>query len=350
MIGLHKAQGENLSIFQTAWVSYRLRWRRRRLLLRAMQKRDELTPTMNRTERISASDILLFSTVRNEVLRLPFFLQHYRDIGVSHFLFVDNGSDDGTDTYLKEQPDVSLWSTRDSYKDSRFGVDWLAWLRIKFAHGHWCLTVDADEILIYPDWDSRPLRELTDWLDHRSIPAFGAMMLEMYPKGQTDQTPYHSDQDPTEILTWFDATGYWKERQWPLGNLWMQGGARARVFFADNPERAPTLNKLPLVKWNRRYACVNSTHSMLPRRLNFLYDGPQSSQLCGVLLHTKFIHTIADKSLEEQKRAEHFHNGALFDQYYEQLSKSPDLWCAQSARYNGWRQLVELGLMSDGDW
>jgi hypothetical protein len=344
------AQGEKLSIFQTAWSAYRLRWKRRRLLLRALQKRNVLTPITDRTEQIASSDILLFSTMRNEALRLPFFLQHYRGLGVAHFLIVDNGSDDGTDTYLKDQPDVSLWSTRDSYKESRFGVDWLAWLRIKFAHGHWCLSVDADEILVYPHWDTRPLKKLTDWLDDRSIPVLGVMMLDMYPKGRTDQTPYVSGQDPAKNLTWFDATGYWMERQWPLGNLWLQGGARARAFFADDPKRAPTLNKLPLVKWNRRYACVNSTHSMLPRRLNFLYDGLQSSQLSGVLLHTKFIHTIADKSFEEQNRAEHFHNGALFGEYYEQLSKSPDLWYPQATRYLGWQQLVELGLMSVGDW
>lgn len=344
------AQGGKLNIVQSAWSAYRLRWKRRRLLLRAMQKRNELTSVMDRTKQISGSDILLFSTVRNEALRLPFFLKHYRDLGVSHFLIVDNGSNDGTDAYLKEQPDVSLWSTKGSYKDSHFGVDWMALLRIRFAHGHWCLTVDADEILIYPNWDTRPLRKLTDWLDRCSVPALGAMMLEMYPKGRTDQTPYQSGQDPTEILNWFDAAGYWMERQWPLGNLWMQGGVRAREFFTDEPRRAPTLNKLPLVKWNRRYACVNSTHSMLPRRLNLLYDGPQGSQLSGVLLHTKFIHTIADKSLEEQKRAEHFHNGVLFDGYYEQLSKSPDLWCSQSTRYLGWQQLVDLGLMSAGDW
>ena len=54
----------------------------------------------------------------------------------------------------------------------------------------------------------------------------------------------------------------------PMRNLWLQGGTRDRVFFADRPECAPTLNKLPLVSWRRRYVYVNSTHSMLPPRLN----------------------------------------------------------------------------------
>jgi hypothetical protein len=37
------------------------------------------------------------------------------------------------------------------------------------------------------------------------------------------------------------------ERNWTFGNLWIQGGPRARRFFADDPERAPALNKIPLV-------------------------------------------------------------------------------------------------------
>ena len=40
------------------------------------------------------------------------------------------------------------------------------------------------------------------------------------------------------------------------GNLWIQGGPRARgCSFADDPKRAPALNKIPLVKW-RQALCL----------------------------------------------------------------------------------------------
>jgi len=92
-------------------------------------------------------------------------LQYYRALKVSHFLFVDNGSDDGTAEFLQSQPDVSLWRTDESYRLSRFGMDWLGWLQMRFGHGHWCLTVDADELLIYPQHDTRDLSALTQWLE-----------------------------------------------------------------------------------------------------------------------------------------------------------------------------------------
>ena len=138
---------------------------------------------VDRTQAIKPKDILLFSTLRNERIRLPFFLKYYRDMGVNHFVIVDNDSDDGSRQYLLDQPDVSLWTTDASYKRSRFGVDWLNWLQRKYAHGHWCLVVDPDEFLVYPFCDTRPLRALTDWLDASSIKSFGAMLLDMYPKG-----------------------------------------------------------------------------------------------------------------------------------------------------------------------
>ncbi|MCK4712677.1 MAG: glycosyltransferase family 2 protein, partial [Marinosulfonomonas sp.] len=165
------------------WTAYKARLKRRRLLFRAMRKRRQLTTIIDRTPQISADAILTFSTVRNEIIRLPYFLEYYRKLGVNHFLFVDNNSDDGTREYLEKQPDVSLWATAHSYKLSRFGVDWLTWLLIRYGHGHWCLSLDADEILTYPYCDTRPLKALTDWLDKSSIPSFGTLMIDMYPKG-----------------------------------------------------------------------------------------------------------------------------------------------------------------------
>lgn len=331
-------------------LAYRLRWKRRRLLYRSFRKRRQLTPVMDRTGQIAAHDILAFSTVRNERVRLPYFLDHHRALGVAHFLIVDNGSDDGTREYLAGQRDVSLWSTPHSYKLSRFGVDWLTWLQCRYAHDHWCLTVDADEIFIYPHHDTRPLPALIEWLERHDRRSFGALMLDMYPKGPLDAQTYRPGQDPFEILRWFDGGNYMIQRKPDLENLWIQGGVRARCFFADRPPRAPTMNKTPLVKWNRRYAYVSSAHSLLPRRLNHVYDQDGGEMISGILLHTKFLHTVVGKSAEEKERREHFENSELYESYYDSLIANPELWCEGSTRLISWRQLEAMGLMSKGNW
>jgi hypothetical protein len=332
------------------WQAYRLRWKRRRYLARALHRRHELTPRHDRTAAIRKGDILAFATIRNEAIRLPWFLDHHRRLGVTHFLVVDNGSDDGSTDLLVAQPDVSLWTTAASYKASRFGMDWLNWLLMRHGHGHWCLTLDADELLIYPYWDSRDLRALTQWLDAQGRPMFGAMMLDLYPRGPVGDFPYHAGEDPLASLHWFDPAGYGLRVQQPMGNLWIQGGPRARAFFAADPRRAPTLNKVPLVKWHWRHAYVNSTHSLLPPRLNRIYDRDGGEAPSGLLLHTKFLHTIIDRARVEQQRGEHFSNSALYDRYYDALTENPDLWTPHSRRLTTWRALEGLGLMSRGGW
>ncbi|SFJ68663.1 glycosyltransferase family 2 protein [Jannaschia pohangensis] len=330
--------------------SYRMRLRRRYWRLRALRRRRQLTVVKDRTRAISYGTILAFSTVRNERTRLPYFLEYYRKQGIDHFLFVDNDSVDGTREYLADQPDVSVWTTPDSYAKSAFGIDWLNWLMRSHGHGHWCLTVDVDEFLVYPFCDTRPLRALTDWLDASSIRSFGAMLLDMYPKGPVNAQPYREGQNPFEIAAWFDSGNYMFERNPRFGNLWIQGGIRARAFFADAPKKAPALNKVPLVKWRREFTYISSTHILLPRGLNLTYDPAGGEKTTGVLLHAKFLSLFVERAAEEAQRAEHYRAAGEYRAYADGLEGSDDLWCKWSERYINWRQLEILGLISKGNW
>ena len=330
--------------------SYRLRLERRRGRIRAFRKRRELKIVENRTSQIKPSDIILFTTMRNERVRLSYFLRYYRDKGVNHFVIVDNDSDDGSREFMAEQPDVSLWTTKKSYKKSRFGVDWLNWLQAKYGHGHWTLTVDVDEFLVFPFSDTRSIRALTDWLNASGIRSFSAMLLDMYPKGRIDALPYRAGQDPFEIASWFDSGNYTIAKNKRYGNLWIQGGPRARSFFTDAPKNAPAMNKIPLVKWHRSYTYVSSTHMLLPRGLNKVYEEWGGEKASGCLLHAKFLDTFGAKAKEELARGQHYANSHEYKAYHDAMQENPDLWCKWSEKYINWRQLEILGLMSKGNW
>ena len=329
---------------------YGMRLRRKRARLRALRRGFELTEVADRTGSIRSRDVLALTTLRNERVRLPYFLKYYRDMGVDHFLMVDNGSTDGSREYLAEQGDISLWTTDASYKRARYGVDWMNALASRHGHGHWCLTVDVDEFFVYPFCDTRPIRALTDWLDASAIRSFGAMLLDMYPKGPIDAVPYTEGQDPFEIAPWFDAGNYTLQKNSRFGNLWIQGGPRARVFFADEPAHAPALNKIPLVRWERRYAYVSSTHTLLPRGLNLVYDEWGGEKASGVLLHAKWLSPFVEKAEEELTRRQHYAGSREYRAYAERMDRTDSLWCRWSERYINWRQLEILGLMSKGNW
>ncbi|MEM7709440.1 MAG: glycosyltransferase family 2 protein [Pseudomonadota bacterium] len=295
--------------------------------------------------------VLAFAVLRNEALRLPSWMAHHRRLGVDRFLIVDNASDDGSADWLASQPDVLLWTTDAPYRNARFGMDWLTALLWRYGHGHWCLTLDGDEFFVYAHHETRTLRALTDWLSSEGIVAMGALMLDLYPRGPLSATTCAPGDDPLAVLSWFDAGNHVVVRQSRLRNLWVQGGPRARTFFASDPRRAPTLSKMPLVRWDRRYAYVSSTHSLLPPRLNDLQPAAKGEAPTGLLLHTKFLADIGARSTEERTRRQHFENSTLYEDYRSALINDPVLWCEGSTRLTGgWRQLEALGLMSRGGW
>lgn len=330
--------------------AFGLRMERRRCQIRALRKRAELSSIANRTDQIKHRDVLAFLTIRNEKPRLPYFLEYYRKLGVDHFFFVDNGSTDGGRELLADEQDCSVWQTDASYKRSRFGTDWLNWLKFRYGGGFWTLTLDPDEFLVYPFCDTRPVQALCDWLDQSGLRSLGTMLIDMYPRGPFDAQKYQPGQNPFEFASWFDAGNYMITKNPRYGNLWIQGGPRARVYFPDTPEKAPSLNKIPLVKWDRRYAYVSSTHMLLPRGLNLVYDEAGGEKTSGCLLHAKFLDTLAEKAAEEVDRRQHFAGGREYDAYRQIKTTPHGLWCEWSEKYIDWRQLELLGLMSKGNW
>ncbi len=330
--------------------SYRLRLQRKRLLWRARLKQRELRNVVNRTDEISPDAILAFLTVRNEKKRLPYFFEYYRKLGITHFLVVDNGSEDGSTQYLAAQPDVSLWVTQASYNESNHGMDWINGLLTRYGHKHWTLVVDVDEFFVYPFFDTRSLRALTDYLERGGIRSFSTMLLDMYPRGEIGAQSYQEGQDPLEILNWFDSGNYTIQLNPTYNNLWIQGGARQRYFFSEKPKEAPALNKIALVHWNRRYVYISSTHMLLPRGLNQVYEINRGEKCSGILLHMKLLDLMLEKTADELERQEHYKNAREYYSYQERLSTGPGLWSRHSQKYVNWRQLEALGLMSSGGW
>ncbi|MEM6579236.1 MAG: glycosyltransferase family 2 protein, partial [Pseudomonadota bacterium] len=215
-----------------------------------------------------------------------------------------------------------------------------------FGSGHWCLTVDCDELLVYPDHPSRNLHALTGELDRQGVRSFRAVMIELYPKGKLSAQTYKPGSDPADVLAYFDADGFTRYPHPEFHSLIEKGGVRARYFFEGIADHAPPMHKTPLVKWRKPYAYADSTHTILPRWLNRNY-GPDRTT--GALLHTKFLPSVVAKSADPAHRAAHFAHPARFASYYDALSNDPDFWHEGAIRYRDWETLTEHGLMSPGD-
>lgn len=121
-----------------------------------------------------------------------------------------------------------------------------------------------------------------------------------------------------------------------------------RRFFADRPQQAPALNKVPLVRWRDGLRYVSSMHHLNNPALNCtVLDRPEA--VSGALFHFKYVNLLQQKATEEMVRGEHYAGSVEYKAYLEAgdvVLFDPDI----SIKYGGSQQLVRLGFMQAGSW
>jgi hypothetical protein len=307
----------------------------------------QLALVQDRRDRIRSRDILLVTCLRNELMRMPAFVAYYRRLGVGHFLVIDNGSTDGFRKWAVTQPDMSVWVTEASYRDSAYGMLWCNDLLRRYGRDRWCVVVDPDEFLVYPHMETRSLNELVQFLEDDKRPCMHAMLIDAYSDRPLAATVLATGDDPFAVCPFFDRDGYVQTPGWGNGT-WIQGGPRLRRHFHDNPMAAPALNKIPLIRWKRFYHYRQSTHDAWPRRLNRAHAEGEVS-LTGAIFHFKLVSALASKAAEEARRNQHYDGGSEYARYRQDTGAeffTPGI----SLRYAGSDQLVAQGLMSPGRW
>ena len=307
----------------------------------------QLKLVQNKLGAMQPRDIILFCCLRNEQFRMPFFARYYRDIGVKHFIVVDNGSTDSFPEWAAKQPDFSVWRTTASYRDSHFGMLWLNDLLRRYGTGHWCVVVDPDEFLVYPYMETRSLKALAGYLEEEKRHCLHVVLLDAYSDKDIEETILKEGADPFTVCPFFDSDGYIQVPGWGEG-IWIRGGPRLRVHNSQKPDWAPALNKIPFIKWRAHFHYRLSTHDAWPFYLNKAHS-PGEVSPTGALFHFKFIGSLIGKAEEEMKRSEHYADSREYKRYLEKKKAcfyEPTL----SVCYENPQQLNDLGLMSAGRW
>jgi len=280
----------------------------------------------------------VYSNVRNEANRLPFFLEYYRNLGVNQFYIVDNNSDDGTLEFLKSQDDVTLYWTDDSFLDSLCGLTWLDEMRNKHGLDSWCLTVDCDELLVYPLINQIPLLTFCQYLDSIDCQGLFTLMVDFYSKQPLDNIDYQIGTPFLESCQYFDSSGYYLAPFDHFPFFGVYGGPRYRCFYKDAElGQGPTMRKIPLVKWGKGIEYLSVTHSTSTLRL---------ADISGALLHFKYLDDFKSHVAKEVSRRDR--NMKDYQIYQESINQvdafsffDPNL----SVAYKGDKQLLELGLI-----
>jgi hypothetical protein len=296
------------------------------------------------TQPYGPDDILAVVVVRNEMLRLPDFLAHHRRLGVARFLVVDNASDDGTTDFLSAQPDVDVFFTSESYAASNCGVTWTNALLQQFAVDRWTLVLDADELFVFPGFETTSLPELVGLLDAEGAQAMIAPLLDMYSPRSLLDTGYVPGQSMLAVCPMFDSDGYEWSSLCNVGQYLVRGGPRHRLFWKgcglDFP--SPFLKKIPLFKYRPELMLTASTHNL---------EGAQFARATGLLLHFKFLQDFARSAAEEVQREEHFMGARQYVAYHNVLgaetleARGLSLAYSGSASFEDSWELFDRGFM-----
>ncbi|MCZ8133465.1 MAG: glycosyltransferase family 2 protein [Rhodobacteraceae bacterium] len=286
------------------------------LALRNSSQTMELISPEARLHEARQADIAVGAVVRNEMFMLPHFLRHYRELGVSAFLIVDNCSDDGTLEYLMEQPDVTVFSADGSFRHATQGTDWKIALCAQFRFGKWTLIVDTDELVVYPGYETRSLVDYVNDPIHGDADGFLTSMIDMFPQGSLSDATF-TKAGP------FIESGYAEraallETSLSLGSFGNRpartSSLRHRLIPGSRPELFVS-EKVALVKYKPWMRFSVSMHYAAGVRL---------ADQNVILAHFKYNSEFRAKAIREIKRGQYFNNSEEYKKYVDLISEGRD--------------------------
>ncbi len=288
----------------------------------------------------NSAEIRLFLVVRNESLRLPFFLKYYFDLGVDRIIAINNNSTDNTIQILKGHKNVHLFQTGESFVKKEL---WLDILLHRYGINHWCIVVDTDEILMYPRKEDVSLADLCHYLDQEGFNALQCLLLDMYSNRPIVSTKYREGENPLLVCPYFDARSHYKEKYNFPGCRSSQdfryfGGMRSRVFGLNRLN----LTKFPLFKLTPSMSLSRGAHKIQDAII---------SNVHGALFHFKFFDDFIDKTKEEIKRKEYWNKAIEYKLYMDVVKRKPDinLYCPDSVKFTNSQQLIDLGILKTSE-
>lgn len=257
-------------------------------------------------------NVVVISVVRNEMLMLPRFLEHYRKLGVKCFMFVDNCSDDGTREYLMQQNDVIVYSTDTEYKRSHYGVSWQQAVMGNHCLGKWVLLADADEFLVYEDSETVGLSSFIDSVESSGDNGVLLYMVDMYPYGDLEEADFN-ERSVFDVAPYFDRQAlielrfgggmYSNSRNYVNGLRHRLAPARINAYVSQ---------KYALFKYYPWIRLCEGAHYAANMQIS-----PRSA----FFAHFKYHSGFKEKVTTEVKRKQHFNDAEEYRKYAAMIAE-----------------------------
>ena len=135
--------------------------------------------------RLGQNEVALVLVGRDVAFFLAHPIAHHRRLGVSHIVYLDNGSTDDSIQIAQRWPDITIATCDADFRKHEGEIRFFA--NTLFLEGGWRLAIDPDELLDYPNSGHVPLPELARRMAARGHTALVAQMLDMAFDGPLSQ-------------------------------------------------------------------------------------------------------------------------------------------------------------------
>ena len=288
-------------------------------------------------------EIRLFSYIKNESLRLPFFLKYYLNKGVDRIFLVDNNSVDNSVSIALSFENVHVFQTKEQYRNH---WNWVEILLDRYGMNYWCLLVDADELLHFPNDEDLSIRNLCYYLEEENETVLRSLLIDLYADMPFSDCNYQQNKDPLRLCPYFDVDYYeWSakfinKKKWSIFSYPIFGGGmRGRVFGFDHNN---IISKTSLFRYQPNTYITQGIHGV---------DEAITSSIQGVVFHTKLLQDFETKVGIEVKNEQYSRNSYYYKEYQKILNKTPALnpYYEGSVKYRNSQQLMDLGLMKSSE-
>lgn len=231
-----------------------------------------------RTIDYGPNELLAITVVRNGLLYVQSFMEHYCALGVVHCVFLDNGSNDATVDALCSFPNTTVLQTDAPYQ--KFENTLKRYLAERFSVGRWNLCADIDELFDYPCSTRLSLQHFLRYLNAHQFTAVVTQMLDMFSEDPLADVRSAPGDRLWEKFTRYDLSAMdrppyeWVDR--PREEIRMHwGGIRRRVFGTNNGLTKAALVLMngkvkPFIEWHHALGGVTADVTCLLRHYPFV--------------------------------------------------------------------------------
>ena len=285
---------------------------------------------------------VLICVQRDELVRLPDFLRHYRTCGIERFVFIDNGSTDGSREYLSRQADVDLFDQTGRF-NWKLKQGWINRIIDLYGRNRWYMYADADEHIVFDESKVRTFRELVSLVSKMGLCRVRGFLIDMYSSGPILSFRHESGARLADSYPLFDLDVPPENKF--IEVMSMKGGPRSRVFGVGVKQFRPELTKYPIFTLREGDFMCNP-HHIWPYDLNFA-----SPRILGIL-HYKFMPDFVSRVKKAVEAKTYWDDSFEYRCYDEGLRDNPALAFEydRSGRYSCPQSLLDAGLIERIDW